>query len=214
MNRLGSKVKQEKFLEFKKMYPPFYRDMETDLCLEEVAIGWEWCFDSNKCYVLEKLDGTNVKLEIANGNMTVGVRNQTSKGYIEGNLNTPEHKYIMQGVANAIAKRKKKFSDGTHFGEVIGEKYQGNPYKMDGHLWVTFTPYSDGVQAYKDYPKSSEFEEWKEWILNLKSLHNPNAEAEGVIFLNKETGEMAKLRKDMFDVKYQPKRNKNNRRSQ
>lgn len=83
---------------------------------------------------------------------------------------------------------------------------------MDTHLWVNFEPFKGGVEVYKDYPQTSDFEAWKEWILQLKSLLNPNVEAEGVIFLNKKTGQMAKLRKDLFSEAYQPKRKKHKKR--
>jgi hypothetical protein len=168
MNRTERDV-QEKFLEFEKMFPPFYRDLETDLCLPEVAEDWKWCFDPTQCYVLEKLNGTNVKLEVDGDKLTILARNQKHKGYIEVNLNNPEHKYILQGVANAIASRKKRFESKVYYGEVIGVKYQGNPYRMDTHLWVNFEPFRGGVEVYKDYPKTSDFEAWKEWILQLKS---------------------------------------------
>lgn len=211
MNRTDRNT-EEKFLEFSKMFPPFIRDLDTDLCQPTIATGWEWCFDPSKCYVLEKLNGTNVKLEVVEGVLTVWVRNQNSKAYIEATLNNPDYKYILQGVANLIAKRKKRLSDGTRFGELVGEKLQGNPYKMEGHIWLEFTPFKDGVEVYRDHPQTDFFEDWKTWILQLKSLYNPEVESEGVIFLNKETGEMAKLRKDMFDIKYQPKRRKRKRK--
>lgn len=207
MNRTERDAK-EKFLEFEKMFPPFYRDLESGLCIPKIAEGWEWCFDPAQCYVLEKLNGTNVKLEIDGEKLTIWARNQKHKGYVEVNLNNPEFKYIIQGVSNTIASRKKRFESKTYYGEVIGEKYQGNPYQMDTHLWVNFEPFRGGVEAYKDYPKTPDFESWKEWILQLTSLFNPNVEAEGVIFLNKQTGQMAKLRKDMFSESYQTKRRK------
>lgn len=212
MNRTSEVMQEQKFLEFEKMYPPFFRDLETDLCLPQVAEGWEWCFDPSKCYLLEKLNGTNVKLEVENKHMTIWVRNQVHKRYVEATLNDPQYKYIVQGVTTAIANRSKAFSDGTYFGEVIGEKYQGNPYRLHGHTWMTFKPFSGGAGVYKDYPKSSNYEEWKTWMLNLKSILNPDVFAEGVIFLNKETGQMAKLRRDMFDISLQPKRNKYKKR--
>lgn len=198
MNRNERDLK-EKFLEFEKMFPPFIRDMESGLCIDKVAEGWEWCFNPEKCYVLEKLDGTNVKLIVENSIMSVYARNAKHKGYVLANLNDPNYKYILQGVANAVAERNKKFKDGTYYGELIGPKYQGNPYNLERHIWVTFEPFKNGVGAYKDYPKTSDYEEWKAWILGLKSLLNPEVEAEGVIFLNKETGQMAKLRQNMFE---------------
>lgn len=211
MNRLEQQ-QEEKFLEFPKMIPPFYRDLDTDLCVPQVAEGWEWCFDPSKAYITEKVDGVNTKLEVTEGLMRIYVRNQKTKGYVEVTLNNPSQKHIYAAVANAVAKRGKRFAEGVHFGEAVGMNLQGNPLKLPNSIWLTFDKASGGVKQYKDYPKTDDFEQWKQWILNLKSLVNPEAEAEGVIFVNKETGQMAKLRKDMFDVKYQPVRRRRKRK--
>ncbi|PLS18865.1 hypothetical protein CVD28_00245 [Bacillus sp. M6-12] len=200
MNRKS--VENPKFLEFEKMFPPFLRDMETGLCIPQIAEGWEWCFDPTQSYVLEKVDGENTKIVVSNGVYEVFARNQKTKGYVKVELGNPSYKYLMQGVANFIASRKKTLKDGVYFGEVLGENIQNNPYNLTSHLWYDFRPFKGGVEAYKDYPKTSNFEDWKEWVLSLQSLLNPEVEAEGVIFLNKEDGRMAKLRKDMFDLSY------------
>lgn len=92
---------------------------------------------------------------------------------------------------------------GTHYGEAVGPNIQGNPYKLSAPMRYTFEPHKDGVSVYKDYPKTDNFDEWKEWILGLTSILNPDVEAEGVIFLNRHDGRMAKLRKDMFSEAYQ-----------
>lgn len=201
MNRTQEEV-TTKYLEFEKMFPPFIRDLDTGLCIPEVAEGWEWCFDWEQTVVLEKLNGTNTKLVVEDGVLEVFARNQKHKGYVPAKLNDPQYKFILQGVANSIASRKKKFNDGTYYGELVGPKYENNPYKLDEHKWMTFEPGKNGVERYKDHPQSNDFNEWKEWVLNLKSLLNPEVEAEGIIFLNKKTGQMAKLRKDMFSIEY------------
>jgi hypothetical protein len=197
-----------KFLEFEKMFPPFIRDMESGLCIPEVAKNWEWCFDPLQSYLLEKLNGTNVKLEVEDYNLNIFGRDQNNKGYVPVQLNNPQFKYISQGVVNSIAKRSKRLESGTYYGEVIGPTLCGNPYKLDTYVWIDFRPFKGGAEVYKDAPKTNSFEEWKEWVLGLKSFFNPDVEAEGVIFLNKQTGQMAKLRKDMFSTAYQQPRNR------
>ena len=201
MNR-GNLELTSKYLEFEKMFPPFLRDEKTMFCLPEVAKGWEWCFNTEEAYVLEKLDGTNVKLEVEGIKLAIFARNQKHKGYVKTTLNNPEYKYINQAVTNAVAKRKKRMKDGTYYGEVVGPAIQGNPYNLLTHHWFTFEPHKNGVQVYKDYPKTADFNEWKAWILALSSLLNTDVEAEGVVFLNKKDGRMAKLRKDMFSSDY------------
>lgn len=187
-----------KYLEFEKMFPPFIRNIQTMECIDEVASGWEWCFDCNQRVVLEKLDGTNVKIVVEGKLLQIGARSQKDKGYIKTEFNDPKYKYINEAVINRISKRSKAFKDGTYYGEAIGLNIQGNKYDLDRNLWYTFEPYKDGVGAYKDYPLTSNYENWKDYILNLKSIINPNREAEGVVFLNRNNGKMAKLRKDMF----------------
>lgn len=200
MNRNREEV-TSKYLEFEKMFPPFLRD-ETFMCMPQVAEGWEWCFNPEEAYILEKVDGTNVKLEVAGMDVGIFARNQKHKGYVPTSLNDPNYKYINQGVVNYIASRKKKMKDGTYYGELLGPAIQNNPYGLETHRWFTFEPHKDGVMAYKDYPRSDNFEEWKAWILGLRSLLNPEVEAEGVVFLHKHDGRMAKLRKDMFSTAY------------
>jgi hypothetical protein len=202
MNR-SDVVVNTKYLEFEKMFPPFIRDLKTGLCIQEVAKDWAWCFDPSQAIVLEKLDGTNVKIEVDGVNLTIYARNQTHKGYVPVMLNDTAYKYIVQGVVNRVAARSKRIKDGTHYGEVLGPAIQSNPYGLNTHMWYTFEPHKDGVKAYKDAPVGDNFEAWKSYILNLKSLLNPNVEAEGIIFLNRNDGRMAKLRKDMFSTDYQ-----------
>ncbi|WP_311078154.1 RNA ligase family protein [Paenibacillus polymyxa] len=191
-----------KYLEFEKMFPPFIRDMETGLCTSDIATGWEWCFDPTQAIVLEKIDGTNVKIVVEGFKLEIYARNQKHKGYVKTELNDPQYKYINEAVVNRVSKRSKKLKDGEYYGEAIGLNIQGNKYELDRNMWYTFEPYKDGVNAYKDFPPTTDFELWKEWILNLNSLLNPNVEAEGVVFLNRSNGKMAKLRKDMFSTNY------------
>jgi hypothetical protein len=202
MNR-SEIVVNTKYLEFEKMFPPFVRDLESGLCTPEIPEDWAWCFDPSQAIVLEKLDGTNVKLEVEDLDLKIFARNQNHKGYVPVSWNDPQYKYIIQAVVNRMVSRSKKLKPGTHYGEALGPIIQKNPYGLSTHEWFTFEPYKDGVQAYKDYPKTSNFDEWKTWVLGLKSLLNPNVEAEGVIFLHRENGRMAKLRKDMFSTAYQ-----------
>lgn len=201
MNRTKEEL-TNKYIEFEKMFPPFLRDEVNHMCVDEIAEGWEWCFDPSQCYVLEKLDGTNVKFEVNNLELNIFARNQKSKGYVLSELNNPDYKYINQGVLNTVANKKKRFKSGVYYGELLGPSIQGNPYSLTEHGWYNFEPFKGGVEVYKDYPKNSNFEDWKNWILSLKSLLNPEVESEGIIFLNKLDGRMSKLRKDMFSKSY------------
>lgn len=97
--------------------------------------------------------------------------------------------------------------DGQHFGELIGPKVNGNPYKLKEHLWIPFSTFSQKHLRYKiwgKYPKN--FEIISDWFKELIPLYacmvqgeegRKNGFVEGIVFTNLD-GRMAKLRKDMF----------------
>lgn len=103
-------------------------------------------------------------------------------------------------------------------GEIIGPKLQGNPYKLDNHIWYPFSKAINHLRykSFHDYPLT--FENLNAWFKDhLKSLlhskkvgYSDAIFAEGVIFYNlkrKAEGKtyMAKLRRDMFDWYYDSK---------
>jgi hypothetical protein len=99
-------------------------------------------------------------------------------------------------------------ADGQHFGELIGEKVNGNPYKIKGHLWIPFSTFCQKHLRYKSwgkYPKN--FETISEWFKELIPLYASMAQGEegrkegfveGIVFTHPD-GRMAKIRKDMFE---------------
>ena len=112
--------------------------------------------------------------------------------------------HIVEAIMKAYERGYMEFlADGQHFGEAIGEKINGNPYKLQGHLWIPFT-YCKEHLAYTSwgkYPKT--FESIDEWFKTLMPLYmtrkgDKNGFVEGVVFVHPD-GRMAKLRKDMFD---------------
>ena len=91
-----------------------------------------------------------------------------------------------------------------HFGEAIGSKIIGNPYKIEEHLWVPFSSYGQKHLRYKSwgkYPKDFKtISEWFKELMPLFTMKRGDKEgfAEGVVFTHPD-GRMAKLRKDMFE---------------
>lgn len=188
---------------FPKLDSPFLRAGELlkkkYTCIDEIVPGFEWCFDIDQCFVSEKLDGTNVKIEVRGNELLIFGRNvNIPEGYQQCELNDRQYKYIVQSVINYVGDKEKKMQDGIFYGESIGPRIQKNPYRLEKHKWFNFDPMAGDIMQYTDYPQTSNFPEWREWMLNIKSLLNPEVPAEGVIFLNKHTGQMAKLRRDMF----------------
>lgn len=90
---------------------------------------------------------------------------------------------------------------------MIWEKVNGNPYGIEGHLWIPFKTYSWEKLNYKSwgkYPKDYEtISNWFKELMPLFTLKVHGKEygkhfVEGVVFTHPD-GRMAKLRKDMFD---------------
>lgn len=170
------------------------------LVIPEIAEGYEWVFNDDKVLATEKLHGTNVSIIIQDGIIT-SMFNRTERipFFNKGK------RYITEAVLNSFERRYMEFlPDGQHFGEVIGEKVNGNTYKIKGHLWIPFETYCKKHLAYKSwgkYPKT--FESISEWFKTLMPLYvmkhgDKDGFVEGVVFVHPD-GRMAKLRKDMFD---------------
>lgn len=189
-----------------KLECPFIRK-EIDgnyIVMNEINPGYEWVFEDETVMAIEKLHGTNVSINILEGTVT-SVFNRTeripfiNKGkswIIQGLLNSKERGYL------------ENLGDGQHFGELIGPKVNGNPYKLKEHLWIPFETFCQKHLRYKSwgkYPK--DFDTISKWFeLDLIPLYSSmvngeegrkNGFVEGVVFTHPD-GRMAKLRKDMF----------------
>lgn len=166
----------------------------------EIAEGYEWVFNDDKVLATEKLHGTNVSIVIQDGIIT-SMFNRTERIPFFNK----SKKYITEAVLNSFERGYMEFLlDGQYFGEVIGEKVNGNPYKIEGHLWIPFETYCKKHLAYKSwgkYPKTFEsISIWFKMLIPLYALKHGDKEGfvEGVVFVHPD-GRMAKLRKDMFD---------------
>ena len=156
----------------------------------------------NSNYFTNKIlvHNTNVSILIQEGAVTavfnrterIPFINKGKKWLIEGILNSKERGYL------------EFLGDGQHFGELIGEKVNGNPYKIKGHLWIPFSGFCQKHLKYKcwgKYPKT--FESISEWFKELMPLYTSmkgdrSGFVEGIVFTNPD-GRMAKLRRDMFE---------------
>lgn len=95
-----------------------------------------------------------------------------------------EDKYFFEGF-NSLAELG-KVEDGTY--ELIGEKVQGNPEKIEGHHLVKHGSVILKLNSYH-------FEDLKNY------LSNPLNDIEGIVFHHKRDGRMCKLRKSDFGIK-------------
>lgn len=191
-----------------KIECPFIRK-EIDgkyLVIDKINTGYEWVFEDEEVMAIEKLDGTNVSIVIVEGVVTqvynrterIPFINKGKKWIIEGLLNSKERGYL------------EFLGDGQHFGELIGPKVNGNPYRLDEHLWIPFKTFCQKHLRYKSwgkYPK--DFQTISEWFKELIPLYSlmkgERGFVEGIVFTHPD-GRLAKLRRDMFDWYYNNKK--------
>jgi hypothetical protein len=188
-----------------KLESPFVRQ-ETDdgyVCLPQINTGYEWVFEDESVMAIEKLHGTNVSVIIQDG-VIIAVFNRTERipFFNKGKA------HIIEGILESYKRGyMENLLDGQHYGELIGEKLQGNPYKIKGHLWIPFKTFGQKHLRYKSwgkYPK--DFNTISEWFKELIPLYacmvqgeegRKSGFVEGIVFTHPD-GRMAKLRKDMF----------------
>jgi hypothetical protein len=179
------------------------------LITNEINPGYDWVFNDETVMAIEKLHGTNVSIYIQDGTIT-GCWNRTERLPFFNKGKT----HIIEGLLSSYSRGWMEFMpDGQHFGECIGEKINGNPYKIKGHLWIPFETYCQEHLKYKSwgkYPKDFDtISGWfKEGLIPLFSSMqgDRNGFVEGIVFTHPD-GRMAKIRRDMFDW-YEGKRHK------
>ncbi len=195
-----------KIQDMPKIECPFERmlfDNGDYLVIDKIKEGYEWVFNDDTVMAIEKLHGTNVSIVIENGVITyIYNRTQRIPFFCKSN-------HIVKGLLESYEKGSMDLlSDGQHFGELIGEKVNGNPYEIKGHKWIPFSTFAQKHLKYKawgKYPK--DFETISKWFeKDLIPLYacmaqgeegRKNGFVEGVVFTHPD-GRMAKLRRDMF----------------
>lgn len=205
----------EKIKDFPKIESPFEREMIKGhyVCIPKFKGEYKWIFDSKVCNASEKFDGTNVSILIQEGVIT-GCWNRTERlpFFNKGK------KFIIEGLLNSFEKSYMEFlEDGQQFGECIGEGVNGNPYQLQGRLWLPFERIREKYEYkfWHNFIKELDLtdpldncpkllEEISELFKVLKSRwfiksgDKTEKYAEGIVFYNKEAGQMCKLRRDMF----------------
>lgn len=185
-----------------KLESPFVRKMIDGnyLVTDEIMEGYEWVFEDESVMAIEKLHGTNISIVIKEG-VVIEIYNRTQRIPF---INKGKE-WIIKGILNSKCRGYIEFfGDGQHFGELIGPKVNGNPYKLEEHLWIPFETFAQKHLKYESwgkYPK--DFKTISEWFKELIPLFSSmkgdrNGFVEGIVFTHPD-GRMAKLRKDMFD---------------
>ncbi len=190
----------EKICDMPKLHSPFVREKNEKgeyVVTPVIEEGYEWVFEDSEVKAVEKLHGTNVSIYIQDG-VIIGIWNRTARIPF---FNCGKE-YIIDGVREAYKRKYTKLLlDGQHFGECIGPKINGNPYKLDKVLWVPFsrlqTNYS--YKSWGKYPKTYEaISGWFKELMPLFGRRYGSDFVEGVVFTHLD-GRMAKLRIDMYD---------------
>jgi hypothetical protein len=194
-------------MDFPKILSPFKRkinDKGDYVVYNEVEDGMDWVFNDLNTVAEEKINGTNVSIIIEEGAVT-SVWNRTARipFFNKGK------RFISEAVLESYERGYCDLPDGQWFGEVIGPKLAGNPYKLDGHLWIPFDTFCRKHFAYRSYHKYPKtFDNLSDWLRKpvaeggifsiFARMRGMEMKPEGVVFHNVETGQMAKLRLDMF----------------
>ena len=200
-------MNQIKIIDMPKLescYERIVNDKGHYVVIDKIKEGYEWVFTDESVMAIEKLHGTNVSILIQDG-IIVSIWNRTERipFFNKGK------QHIVMGILNSFARGYTEFlSDGQHFGELIGPKVNGNPYKLKEHLWIPFSSYGQEHLKYKSwgkYPK--DFNTISNWFKELIPLYasrtngeegRKNGFVEGIVFTHPD-GRMAKLRCDMYD---------------
>jgi len=190
-----------KIIDMPKIECPFVRKLDNGdyNVTDEITEGYDWVFEDG-VMAIEKLHGTNISILIQEGVVTA-IFNRTERIPF---INKGK-KWIVEGILNSKERGYLEFlGDGQHFGELIGPKVNGNPYKLDEHLWIPFETFCQKHLKYKSwgkYPK--DFNTISDWFKELMPLYssmkgNKEGFVEGIVFTHPD-GRMAKLRCDMFE---------------
>ena len=212
----------EKPVDMPKLQSPFLRDTVNNayVCTPRIDDELRWVF-TEESQAIEKLDGTNVSITVKNSQI-IAINNRLnpviwwkkgSKRFIEGITEAIEKEYI----------KIEELEDGQYFGELIGPSVNANPYKLDKHLWLPlvfmrehlrYKFWDDFVKELKGLGDEEILAKTRELFKSLWSLYKrrrgikgevdentvfTGMAAEGIVFYAKNTNEMAKLRRDMFD---------------
>lgn len=198
-----------KIIDYPKIESPFMREVINGeyVVTPRITPGMEWVFNDESVMCVEKLDGSNTSI-VVEGGMITSVWNRTERLPF---FNKGKSHYI-QGLLEAFNRGYCELPDGQHWGELIGEKLNSNPMKINGHLWVPFNTYLREHCSYKSwhkYPKT--FDNIQEWFLKpieeggifslFAKKRGLDIKPEGVVFHHPD-GRLAKLRRDMMPRYY------------
>ncbi len=198
--------KEKIWAKFDKIESPFVREFNEKneyKVINKINEGFEWCFGNKDVVVTEKLNGTNSAFILHKNNiLDIFQRDSKTKVYRQLSVYEGNYIFILAASSDYIARYKPE-PETFHAGETIGRSVNGNPYNFIGNMFMEFKIYGIGhLPRYEfredKYPSEPDAWQWRDWLMHAKSKLNNLDYIEGVVFWNKRTNEMAKLRRDMF----------------
>jgi hypothetical protein len=201
--------------DFPKLDSPFIRDTINNryVVTSKINVSFKWIFNKNKVLAIEKLDGTNVSIIVEKGKV-IDIYNRKNRIEI---LSNKKYFRFIDGVNYSLYKELFKTNkSGQFFGELIGPAINENPYDEIRNIWIPFSYLKKNCKfgfwnkfleqeiENKDLTEKEIFNKISNIFKDLRSIYYEKNKgkkilAEGMIFYNKETGDMCKLRRDMFD---------------
>lgn len=197
-------------VDFPKIKSPFVRKTINGryVVTNEIEPGYEWVFKDAGVRAVDKLHGTNVCVHFKSGIVhAIDNRNNRVMNTPFISLYLPKNvSRMVAGVVNSIEKKWiPDIETGSIYGELIAPEINGNLHQVDRPYFVPFDwlyekhHWHSWVQ--NKYPKT--FDSISEWFRELPSLFTEQrikkkGYAEGIMFTHPD-GQMAKLRRDMFD---------------
>jgi len=157
-------IEMGKLPDMPKLESPFLRKMIDGeyIVTSEITSWYEWVFEDNDVIAMEKLDGTNISIEIKD-KKPVRVQNRLNK--IDFWDKSKAH--IIEWIYESFYKWYMDVADWIYFWELIWPKLQSNPYDLDKHIWIPFLTYAKESLAYKSWWKyETSFDsisKWFEW---------------------------------------------------
>jgi len=148
----------------------------------------------------EKVDGTNVRVTIRNGNCVRLEKRcnpsklQKAKGilhpwYVDASQ-SPEDKWIQAAL---LGTDLRELPDGEWSGEAVGPNIQGNPLNLGVHKIIFFS--LGQCPIIENTPIT--YDELKEWLPKQKSGVGENCGVEGIVW-HKPNGDMMKIKTKDF----------------
>jgi hypothetical protein len=209
-----------KIIDFPKLECVFEKDTIDGIyqVIPKIKEEYRWVFTED-CLAVTKLNGTNTSIVIENGKITKILNRLNVIDLWKSNT------WFYEGIRWAIDSKvfiPELMSDGQFWGELIGKKLQGNPYQLESYRWLpfdylkekySFKFWDEIVKDCKDKSDQEIFNIVDDIFKNLWCIYkrqlgikeevNENTKfeglaGEGIVFYNKKTNQMCKLRRDQF----------------